>query len=282
MGLTCFEDRCAVWDFGDAPDNPSSSLNYWTQLGNDGARHEIDGVYFLGTREDPEFDGQPNELADGDDAELWTRDDDEDGVWFVTTLVPGQPAVAIVETSREGHLNAWVDLDLSGTWFGERDKLFDEPRIVDLGFNWIWFTVPEDLNFEAVTYARFRFGKEQLPPHGEASGGEVEDYRMVVTPDMQAWILTNEVYYVPGEEVEVTFFVSDIAQVTLILHRSDGTTDVLWSGTYEPGRHTFPDFGGRRIIVEPPSGIDTIELVATSLRSGSTAWLTTPYRILRP
>ncbi|MEE8594155.1 MAG: hypothetical protein V3T03_08520, partial [Candidatus Bipolaricaulota bacterium] len=80
---------------------------------------------------------------------------------------------------------------------------------------------------------------------------------------------------------EVTFFVSDVAQVTLIQHRSDGTTEVLSSSTFEPGRHTFPGYGAGRIPVEPPFGIDTIELIATSLRSGSTVWLTTPYRVMR-
>jgi len=280
-GPTCFDEECTVWDFGDAPDGPSDPFNYMTLLENDGARHEIDGIYFLGRREDAERDGIPNELADGDDKPAWSRSDDEDGVWFVTTLVPGQPAVAIIETSREGYLNAWVDLDMSGNWLGENDKLFDEPRMMDLGFNWVWFTVPEDLDREAVTYARFRFGGGQVGYRGETNRGEVEDYRLAVTPDLQAWILTNEVYYLPGEELEVTFFVSDIAQVTLIRHRSDGTSDVLWSGTYEPGRHTFPGYDAGSIPVEPPFGIDTIELIATSLRTGSTAWLTTPYWVMR-
>ena len=280
-GPTCFEEQCTVWDFGDAPDGPGDPFNYRTLLANDGARHEIDGVYFLGRREDAERDGRPSELADGDDDPTWSRSDDEDGVWFVTTLVPGQPAVAIIETSREGNLNAWVDFDVSGNWLGENDKLFAEPRMMDRGFNWIWFTVPEDLDREAVTYARFRFGGGQVGYRGETNRGEVEDYRLAVTPDLQAWILTNEVYYIPGEEVEVTFFVSDIAQVTLIRHRSDGTTDVLWSGTYEPGRHTFPGYGAGSIPVEPMFGIDTIELVATSLRTGSTAWLTTPYWVMQ-
>lgn len=280
-GPTCFEEECPVWDFGDAPDGPGDPFNYMTLLENDGARHQIDGVYFLGMREDAERDGRPNELADGDDDPAWSSEDDEDGVWFVTTLVPGQPAVAIVETSREGHLNAWVDLDVSGNWLGENDKLFDEPQMMDPGFNWIWFTVPEDLDREAVTYARFRFGGGQVGRRGETNRGEVEDYRLVVSPDLQAWILTNEVYYIPGEEIEVTFFVSDVAQVTLIQHRSDGTTEVLSSSTFEPGRHTFPGYGAGRIPVEPPFGIDTIELIATSLRSGSTVWLTTPYRVMR-
>ncbi len=279
-GPTCFEDECAVWDFGDAPDSLDDAYNYWTLLENDGARHEIDGVHFLGMREDAESDGRPGELAVGDDDPTWSRSDDEDGVWFVTTLVPGQPAVAIIEASREGYLNAWVDLDESGSWLGESDRLFGAPEMMDLGFNWIWFMVPEDLDREAVTYARFRFDGGQVGYRGETNQGEVEDYRLVVSPDLQAWILTNEVYYFPGEKIEVTFFVSDVAQVTLIRHRSEGTTEVLWSSTYEPGKHTFRGFGVDGIPVELPFGIDTIELVATSLRTGSTAWLTTPYRVM--
>ena len=50
-------------DFGDAPDP-----HHRTLLAQDGARHVIDGIHYLGSRVDGEDDGYPSVTASGDDA----------------------------------------------------------------------------------------------------------------------------------------------------------------------------------------------------------------------
>ena len=53
------------------------------------------------------------------------------------------------------------------------------------------------------------------------------------------------------------------------------------SGTFEPGRHEFPEFD-QELRAEAPYGAETLELVVTGLRTGCTAWLTTPYVTAAP
>ena len=106
-------------DFGDA-DDPT----YPTYLVNDGARHLLDGATFMGISVDPEFNGQPDPNALGDDND---GNDDEDGVTFTTSLVQGQSASVNVDVSVDGYLNAWIDFNANGNWSnpGERIMLPD-------------------------------------------------------------------------------------------------------------------------------------------------------------
>ena len=87
------EDR----DFGDAPDGP-----YPTLLANNGAYHTIIPNIFMGALIDPELDGLPDPNALGDDL---TNLDDEDGVAFVTPLIPGVGAQVDVVCSVPGWLS---------------------------------------------------------------------------------------------------------------------------------------------------------------------------------
>ena len=222
----------------------------------------------------------PHPSAAGDDDPPWDpRDDDEDGVWFATTLVPGQPAVIIVRASAESRLHGWIDYDKSGTWMGDHDRLFEDPYPLQPGFNWIWFTVPEAAETGNRMYARFRVvGPMAEPPldHGDALEGEVEDYRISICQDYQAWLLADEIVYDPGQPIAVSFYVSEVSQVTLIRHRSDGEARVVLSATVEPGRHEYPAYG-EVLRADEPFGAETLELVVTGLQSGCTSWLTTPY-----
>ena len=102
------EDYSLAMDFGDAPDP-----TYPTLLANDGARHNlVPNGPSLGERVDPDLDGQPSDLADGDD--VGDGADDEDGVVFQTMpLVAGTsgevgvtvnvPAPAMTDDSHFGH-----------------------------------------------------------------------------------------------------------------------------------------------------------------------------------
>ena len=80
-------------DFGDA-DDPT----YPTLLANDGARHMLDGVTFLGGTVDPEPDGQPDGTATGDDND---GNNDDDGIIF-NPILAGGPAQITVTTSVAG------------------------------------------------------------------------------------------------------------------------------------------------------------------------------------
>lgn len=161
-------------DFGDAP------APYPTLLAN-GARHMYQDVMpILGQLWDSEPDGQPNALALGDDLNDL---DDEDGVFFTSEIVPGQPATVDVEVSgSSGLLNAWIDFNCDGDWDDPYEHIFiDLP--VHIGTNQLSFDVPSGY-FSSHLFARFRISTEPgLSYYGAAPDGEVEDYRI----DMYDW-----------------------------------------------------------------------------------------------
>ncbi len=104
------------FDFGDAPDS------YSTLLGSGGPSHVLGSSVFMGPSVDPEPDGQPSVLADGDDLDTFftSSGDDEDGVAVISPLTPGFLALmAVVDSPSGGKLDAWIDYDGSG--------VFDDP-----------------------------------------------------------------------------------------------------------------------------------------------------------
>jgi hypothetical protein len=281
-GETCYAVACEVWDFGDAPDSSvSPTYRFLTRLADDGARHVVDGVIYLGLRVDEEEDGQPHEEALGDDMSPWSLRDDEDGVWFPTSLIPGQQAILIVDASGEGFYQGWIDYDGSGDWEGNdpEEQLFPSPLELQIGFNWIAFEVPEDALAPATSFARFRFGTQaHLEDHGEARRGEVEDYEGVICQTYDVWIMTDDIVYERDGEVDLTFFVDTVSQIEIIRHAANGTSRVLWSGTVGSGRHSIRDYGGALHALIP--GTETIEMIATSVQGECTTRVTTPYVVL--
>ncbi|MDD4904049.1 MAG: GEVED domain-containing protein [Candidatus Bipolaricaulis sp.] len=282
-GPTCFLMKCDVFDYGDAPQIAGTPLQYSTTQDVDGARHLIDGVYYLGAREDAETDGQPAALALGDDDEPYGRGDDEDGIWFASTLNPGRQAVIVAAASQEGRLFAWVDYDMSGAWREEGDAVFSEGTRLAPGYSWVVLSVPETAAPAPLSYVRFRFtASDALLPTGVAENGEVEDYRVPLCASFRAWVMTDQVLYTVGERVEITFYVNEVSQVTVVRHRADGTSDVLWTSTVEAGRHEYPSPSGHgSLVAAGPEGTSTVEVIATSLQSATTVWLTTPYLVTR-
>ena len=105
-----FGNRSAV-DWGDAP------ASYGTLSANNGARHGVLANFFLGDATDTttahlddETNGIPSPDADGDDL---SNTDDEDGVLFLTPIVPGEQATIRVDVSSgpfgSGFLQGWID-----------------------------------------------------------------------------------------------------------------------------------------------------------------------------
>jgi PKD repeat protein len=175
-------------DFGDAP-----SENYPTLDADDGAAHRIVTDFCLGKYVDAEPDGLPDREAQGDDN---LGEDDEDGVEFINSLVPGEEAKLVVTASTNGILNAWMDFNADSRWHPDDEHIFIDYSL-DEGENLLTFIVPEDANTSKSIYARLRFSDVGgLPPYGwppaflgrEAGTwrlpiGEVEDYCVRIEDD---------------------------------------------------------------------------------------------------
>jgi len=170
-------------DWGDAPDP-----NYPTLRAGNGAYHVIVPGIFLGGGVDPDADGQPAPDARGDDSD---GSDDEDGVFFISPLMPGQQAEVEVIASSAGYLDASIDFDADGSWSQASDQIFTSEPIL-AGSNILYFQVPSSIAIDIDTYARFRFSSAGgLAPDGPAQDGEVEDYHILLGENGPG---------VPGEE----------------------------------------------------------------------------------
>jgi len=171
-------------DYGDAPDPLYPTLD-----ASGGPWAGIPG-YFLGTRVDGELDGQPDAHALGDDN---NGTDDDDGVIFLTKLIPGQEATVKVVVSGLGpdsnaeEVCGWIDFNQNGNWesteLAVRYGSFEytgQPEEVQCTF-----TVPAGAAL-GTTYARFTVTylthgapTQPDPPQGQVSG-EIEDYEIVI------------------------------------------------------------------------------------------------------
>ncbi len=161
-----FIDPISCFDWGDAPDA------YRTTSAADGARHKVNADVFLGDHIDVDPDGQPGTNADQDD--LDSAPDDEDGVTFLSGLVPGHPCNVEVRASTQGWLQVWADLNINSTWSDAGEMVMNQ--VISGGLNNLSFNVPVDA-VPGDTFLRFRFSLNGgLDFFGEAPDGEVEDY----------------------------------------------------------------------------------------------------------
>jgi len=167
-------------DFGDASDP-----TYPTLLASNGARHNIDGVTFLGALIDAEPDGQPHPNALGDDNNNLA---DEDGIVF-NQIIQGSPAQITVTTSIAGYLQGWMDFNADGDWADPGEQIFTD-EYIHFGYTvCLNYIVPVNA-VVGTTYARFRFSTVGgLSYTGPAPDGEVEDYEVEIiqNPDIK-WI----------------------------------------------------------------------------------------------
>ena len=152
-------------DFGDAPDT------YGTSLADNGPRHAGAGPRLGETIDVSEADGQssPNSTGDGTD---------EDGVTFLSALIPGSTAALEVSASSGGDLDYFFDFDGDGTFGNNTNEVF----FTTLGAGMTMLAVPVPANAAlGRTHARFRLSSTGgLGPLGFASDGEVEDYQTTI------------------------------------------------------------------------------------------------------
>lgn len=178
----------AALDYGDAPTGTQTN-NYPTLLSQNGARHVYTNTFCLGQTVDGETDGQPDLDAKGDDVNPAGASDDEDGVNFTSSIVPGQSASLEVyltgapgAAGPAGVLNGWLDFNRDGDWNDAGEQILTNRSLVP-GINAFTFLVPAAA-VEGATYARFRLNRQGgLTPAGLATDGEVEDYRVNISPD---------------------------------------------------------------------------------------------------
>jgi hypothetical protein len=288
-------------DFGDLPvADLGDEYQYETELPL-GPKHIVTPDLFLGSCVDAELDGSPDEEAGykgngndlGDDAtdddpESWKQPkdtdctDDEDGIEFVTPLVPGYEACIELSFNAidnfdgpDAFLNAWIDFNGNGQLDDEEHIDFTkvngndatlEPltKALELenGFKLdgdpvtICFEVPEDAKFlDGAAFMRFRLsfdprlGPDDMLPNGEIPFGEVEDYFLPLTKvGNLVWEDRNFDGY--QDEAESDLGINDVP-VALIFSGRDGvieTTDVTDpqgdDRVYETTTATIDDVAG--------------------------------------
>ncbi len=229
------------FDFGDAPESPTASVTisgYPTRESSGGARHLVFPGFHLGEKVDGEADGQPNADATGDDVLQPDPEDgfdDEDGVQFLSALIPGQTAHVTVYATAEGKLDAWIDFNGNRAW-ATGEKIFSS-QALNVGANPLTFLVPQSAS-PRITFARFRFSVSGvLEPTGDGGPGEVEDYQVTVAgrPDpgceggcggSDFW-LTFPGNYAPDPD--------NPAEQTLLIVGAPGTTGKMSLPAIDPG-----------------------------------------------
>jgi uncharacterized repeat protein (TIGR01451 family) len=163
------------FDFGDAPDP-----TYPTLLASNGARHVVlaTGNPTLAGAVDTEPDGQPGATATGDDA---AGADDEDGVTFPGTLVPGTDATVELTTGVTGGLvSCWVDLDRNGSWGDAGEQIVVDLAVPASTTTAQTFAVPVG-SPQGNAPVRCRISSQAgLGFGGAAPDGEVEDHLALV------------------------------------------------------------------------------------------------------
>ncbi len=168
-------------DLGDLPTAAQSGFgtSYPTTLADSGAVHQIESGVFLGASVDAETNGVPSVGADGDDLAL--SPDDEDGVAFLSPVIPGLILEMEITASDDGFLNAWFDWNGNGVLTDPGEHVAIEVPLVG-GVNPLNVPIPSTLGATNI-YSRFRFTTgqgEALFPTGFANNGEVEDYVLPV------------------------------------------------------------------------------------------------------
>lgn len=169
----------ANFDFGDAPTGGGAGSppdSYPTLLIDNGARHLIDGITYMGTTVDAEPDGQPDATATDDDTT--GIPDDEDGVVFSSFITPGNNATVDITAAVAGKLNAWIDFNQDGDWEDGDEQIFTNQELNAGLNNGLTYSVPVSA-LQGSTFGRFRFNSTgDLSFDGPALDGEVEDYKV--------------------------------------------------------------------------------------------------------
>ncbi|MFO0921579.1 MAG: GEVED domain-containing protein [Pirellulales bacterium] len=261
-------------DYGDAPSS------YLTTALSGGASHIATGP-MLGTLRDIDQDGNPNVDAMGDDL---LGDDDEDGIQFLGSPIPGETLGINVSAPDGGVLNAWFDFDRSGT-FDPWEQAINE-QLLAPGTTLIGVDVPVNTSL-GKTYARFRITSNigmATTPDGAATDGEVEDYAVTVrrtAPKVLGEVINGSFTNLNRSGIGTLQLRFDQpvtvnnAQVLRVVNRTtgqtmsltnatllgNGTASLTWkfpAGFFPNGRYTY------ELAATAARNVDGISLIATA------------------
>ncbi len=189
-------------DFGDAP------APYPTLLAANGARHAVlpTNNPTLGTLVDTEPDGQPSAGADGDDTH---GVDDEDGVTFPATLIPGTNGTITLRTGATGgRVSCWIDFNRDGDWADAGEQVVTDLLLGANVMSGQTFAVPVG-SPQGNAPVRCRISSQAgLGVTGLAPDGEVEDHLVAVgveQPKIGAAKLLKDVERQDGTNFNVVF-----------------------------------------------------------------------------
>jgi uncharacterized repeat protein (TIGR01451 family) len=227
-----------VFDYGDAPDTygtdktPSNSSNTSDPVG---ANHIITAGLFLGaTAPDVDANGfvdgiDNNTNATDDDAPKGTgtgNGDDEDNFTLPTLFarvpsysIPANNITVTNTNTQPATLHAWIDFNKNGR-FDSTEYASATVNPSTTGGHFVTDLTWSGINLGTVgdTYARFRLTSDSsinnTTPGGAASNGEVEDYRIAITPHPEL-LLVKRITAInpgqPGKEIQFSNFVNDPA-----------------------------------------------------------------------
>ena len=232
-------------DFGDAP------FPYATSQADGGAVHAIDDRLFLGSGVDPDAGGAGNSGANSDDV---NGTDDEDGIRFDSSIMPGTAGTLTATASESGFLQGWIDFNADGDWDDAGEQIIKNRR-VPAGESEQVFIVPSGV-LPGITYARFRIANQlNIQPTGMAFDGEVEDYVILVgsdTAQIDAPVAANDTLKVREDSPNNTLRV--LANDSLPL---SGGQIVSVTGTTRGSISIGP--GGGSLEYTPPVAFNGIE-----------------------
>jgi uncharacterized repeat protein (TIGR01451 family) len=248
-------------DFGDLP------APYPTLWASGGPRHAVDpkGVR-LGSQIDTENDGQPHAHALGDDL---AGAADDDGVVFLTPLLPGKPAkVQVTISNKAGHLSAFADFNGDGTLTPVTLLSATGPATITAGTlgdrslaatGVYVLTIDVPSNATGTVPSRWRVtnnaGQGGNAVGGAAISGEVEDYMLAGLGNL-VWNDTNKNGIRDSGEPGlngVTVRLLDASGNAVL----DGNGDPVTATTAGGGLYSFPGLpttSGYRVEVVAPAG----------------------------
>ena len=251
---------------GDLPDSGAGVGvdNYETTLANGGPTHAIlaDAAepLYLGGCVDGDDDGHPSTGADGDDTNTsdstvpvtvgtCTGNDDEDGIQFITPLVPGsQACVRVTASVVSAQISGWLDFNRNGNLeAGEElvNAAVNAGTMVNATTYDHCFTVPTGASnaHQGTLYSRFRLATADVTsPNGSAADGEVEDYRLqLACVGNYLWLDTGAT---ANQQDGTDTAVADGTTVNLVWGGPDGSIattgdNVSYSTTTSGGKYHF-------------------------------------------